>query len=82
MEKASCYVNCRVVGRLCQTPVRIGVSQKRPTISSPCNLSLLRWRALSLEPFQQNHICPGGAVAHLARLAIRFAVQPLFSTLR
>ena len=35
-----------------------------------------------LHPFHQDHVCPGGAVAHFARLAIFFAVEPLFGALR
>ena len=38
--------------------------------------------AASLHTLHQNHVCSGGAVAHLARLAIFFAVQPLFGALR
>jgi hypothetical protein len=37
---------------------------------------------IALHPFHQNHVCSGGAVTHLARLAIFFAVQPLFGALR
>jgi len=35
----------------------------------------------TLHPFYQYHVCPSGALAHLARLAIFFAVQPLFGAL-
>ena len=45
------------------------------------DISLLRG-ALSLHTLDQNHVCSGGAVTHLARLAIFFAVQPLFGALR
>src|SRR5262249_42706088 len=40
------------------------------------------YRMCTLHAFHQDHVCPGRAVAHLARLAIFFAVQPLFGALR
>jgi hypothetical protein len=33
-------------------------------------------------PFDQDHVCPGGAVAHLARFAVFFAVEPFLGALR
>jgi hypothetical protein len=33
-------------------------------------------------PFDQDHVCPGGAVAHFARFAVLFAIEPLLRALR
>jgi hypothetical protein len=32
--------------------------------------------------FDQDHVCPGCAVAHFARFAILFAIQPVLGALR
>ena len=56
-------------------------SVSRSTMLCRRDISLLRG-ALSLHTLDQNHVCSGGAVTHLARLAIFFAVQPLFGALR
>ena len=35
----------------------------------------------SLHPFDEDHVCSGGAVSHLARFPIFFAVEPFFGAL-
>ena len=56
-------------------------SVSRPTMLCRRDISLLRG-SLSLHTLDQDHVCSGGVVTHLARLAIFFAVQPLFGALR